>query len=76
MRFCEIKGRYVFDGEESSEDEPIQGPPKAKKKEDNPKEETKQEPQELTGTAALTTVAFGGALANRNRAKGAKVGRP
>ena len=31
MRFDEAKGRYVFDGESESEEEPIPEPPKAKK---------------------------------------------
>lgn len=52
MRFDEIKGRYVFEGESSSEDEPIPEPPKAKMASE--KTEVKQEMKELTGAAALT----------------------
>jgi len=69
MRFDEIKGRYVFEGESSSEEEVLPEPPKAKKTAE-PVEETKEEKKELTGTAALTQVAFGGALSGRGRGRG------
>jgi hypothetical protein len=72
MKWHEGKGRYVFEGESSSEEEVLPEPPKARKVE--PKEETKDEPKELTGTAALTQVAFGGALSSRGRGRGR--GRP
>lgn len=52
MRFDEAKGRYVFEGESSSEEEPIPEPPKAKMTSE--KVENKVENKELTGTAALT----------------------
>lgn len=70
MRFCEIKGRYVFEGESSSEEEVLPEPPKAKMASEK-KEETKEEKKEqLTGMAALTQVAFGGALSGRGRGRG------
>jgi hypothetical protein len=73
MQWHEGKGRYVFEGESSSEEEVLPEPPKAKKQE--VKEETKADTKELSGTAALTQVAFGGALGNRGRGRG-RGGRP
>ena len=65
MKFDEAKGRYVFEDESESEEEPTPEPPKASaKKVEEVKEEKKEE---LTGSAALTSVAFAGALANRGR---------
>ena len=74
MKFDEIKGRYVFDDESESEEEPIPEPPKARKVE-QVKDEVKEEHKELTGTAALTSVAFAGALSNRGRGRGSRGGR-
>jgi len=74
MTWHEGKGRYVFEGESSSEEEVLPEPPKTRKAE--PKEEPKEEVKELTGTAALTQVAFGGALSNRGRGRGARGCRP
>lgn len=42
MRFDDVKGRYVFEGEPSSEEEVLPEPPKARKQTE-PKEETKEE---------------------------------
>ena len=66
------KGRYMIEGESESEEEIRAPPPKFKKQEDKSKEEEekpkKEEVKEVSGLNAFSTVAFGGALANKKRA--------
>lgn len=74
MYYCKEKNRWIIQGEEESEDEaPPPPPPKAKPQNPKPDEniESKPEPKnaEVTGLNSLTQPVFGGALANRNRAK-------
>lgn len=53
MRFDEAKQRYVFEGESSSDEEPVPEPPKAKMTSEKSEPKVDQA-KELTGTAALT----------------------
>lgn len=56
MKYDPVKGRYVFDGESESDEEPVKAPPKKNEQPaDEPKEEKpKEEEKEQTGAASLT----------------------
>jgi len=75
MQWDETKKRYVFAGEDSSSDEEPPAPPPVARKQDPAESERKKNEEEkakqpVTGAAALTAVAFGGALAGRGRGRG------
>jgi hypothetical protein len=77
MRYDEKEGRWIIEGEELSEDdEPPPPPPGARKlgaeigqNDSSVTQEKKEEPQ-ASGADALASIGFGGALANRNKARG------
>lgn len=81
MYYCKEKNRWIIQGEEESEDEaPPPPPPKAKLINSQPDEKLESKPaplkSEATGLNSLTQPVFGGALANRNRAKKPVVVQP
>ena len=73
MYYDEKKGRYVIAGEEESDDdEPPPPPPGARRvvEEEKKQEPAKEDDGKVQGLNALTSVGFGGALANRGRGRG------
>ena len=82
MYYDEKKGRYVIAGEEESDDdEPPPPPPGVKKmntaqEKEEPKSPKKEDDGKVSGMNALTSVGFGGALANRGRGRGHGRGAP
>ena len=80
MYYDEKKGRYVIAGEEESDDDEPPPPPPGVKKIAQDKEEAKSPKKEddgkVQGLNALTSVGFGGALANRGRGRGRGRGAP
>ena len=78
MYYCDKKKRWIIDGEDDSGDDvPPPPPPKAKPVEDikKPVEPVKTE-EPATGLNSLTTTAFSGAFANRNRGNRSKSQKP
>ena len=68
MYYCEIKKRYIIEGEDSADDDqPLAPPPKIGAS--KPVEPAPQPKEPESGLNSLTQPGFSGALANRNRRK-------